>query len=101
MLCQLFCAVSITCDVTPLHFYKAQQQSLGEQPSVLGHTWRDVCLRQPWKSQEGLGRSYTVKKYPRQHLHSGSRVKLLTLAAAAKQPSIFPSPDWELMRGQD
>ena len=26
------------------------------------------------------------------HLHSGSKVKLLTLAAAAKQPSILPSP---------
>ena len=27
------------------------------------------------------------------HLHSGSNVKLLTLAAAAKQPSILPSPE--------
>ena len=86
--------MSITCDVTPLHFYKAQQQSPGERPSTLGHTWRDVCLRQPWKSNVGLGRGFSfMKGYPRNYLHSGSRVKLLTLAAAAKQPSIFPPPD--------
>ena len=30
------------------------------------------------------------------NLHSGSRVKLLTLAAAAKQPSILPSPEMTL-----
>ena len=29
----------------------------------------------------------------RTNLHSGSKVKLLTLAAAAKQPSILPSPE--------
>ena len=34
------------------------------------------------------------------NLHSGSRVKLLTLAAAAKQPSILPSPEREKMRDQ-